>query len=101
MVVKTANIMRHMELLGHKVTDKVTGFKGIVSSIAFDLYGCIQAIVTPEVKKGEVKVEDSRWFDVQRLTVTSKKPVMPMPDYDKGYVAEGSKGAAPKPAGRL
>ena len=88
---------KHMELLGHRVTDVVTGFKGVVSSISFDLYGCIQAVVTPAAGK-DGKQEDSRWYDVQRLKVTSKTPVMPVPDFDKGYPAEGKKGPAEKPA---
>jgi len=92
-------IQEHMELLGMKVTDKVTGFKGVVTSISFDLYGCIQAIVTPEAGN-DGKQEESRWFDVRRLTVTSKAPVMTLPNYEYGYVAEGRKGAADKPAGR-
>ena len=40
-------VSTHMKLLGHKVEDKVTGFKGVVSSLSFDLYGCVQAVVTP------------------------------------------------------
>ena len=92
-------LQEHIKLLGMKVKDKVTGFNGVVTSMSFDLYGCVQAIVTPEA--GEAgKQEDSRWFDVQRLTVTGKKPVMELPNYEYGYVAEGRKGAAEKPAGR-
>jgi uncharacterized protein YrrD len=93
------NMQKHMELLGMKVRDQVTGYTGVVSSVSFDLYGCIQAIVTP--KAGEAgKQEDSRWFDVQRLRVIGKKPVMVRPNYEYGYVAEGRKGSAEKPAGR-
>ncbi len=92
-------IQKHMELLGMKVRDKVTGFRGVVSSVTFDLYGCIQALVTPEAGKAG-KQEDSRWFDVQRLTVTSQAPVMALPDYEYGYPAEGRKGPAEKPSGK-
>lgn len=99
--MRSHNVDKHMDLLGFKVTDKVTGFKGVVSSVSFDLYGCIQAVVCPEAEKGSKKLEDSRWFDVQRLTVTSKAPVMAVPNFDKGYVAEGKKGAAEKPPGRV
>jgi hypothetical protein len=91
------NIHEHMKMLGMKVTDKVTGFKGVVASVSFDLYGCIQCIVTPEA--GELgKQEDCRWFDIKRLRVTGKRPVMELPNYDYGYVAEGKKGAADKPS---
>jgi hypothetical protein len=93
------SIQKHMELLGMKVTDKVTGFKGVVSSISFDLFGCIQAIVTPQAGK-DGKQENSSWFDVTRLTVTSKKPVMDIPDYEMGYTSEGKKGPADKPLGK-
>lgn len=43
---------KHFKLLGMEVKDKVTGFKGVVSTITFDLYGCIQAGVTPKIKNG-------------------------------------------------
>ena len=48
------------------------------SSISYDLYGCIQAIVSPAAnEKGEL--QDSRWFDVARLEVLDEKPVMDIP----------------------
>jgi hypothetical protein len=88
--------IKHLDLLGLKVTDKVTGFKGVVSSMTYDLYGCIQAIVQPFADGS--KIEDSRYFDVTRLSVTSNKPVMNPPNFEKGYIAEGKKGPAEKPA---
>ena len=72
--------MRAMELLGMKVVDKVTGFKGVVTSVSYDLYGCVQAVVSPPIDK-EGKRGDGRWFDTHRLKITSKKPVMPIPDF--------------------
>lgn len=89
-------IEKHMKLLGLKVKDKVTGFNGVVASLSFDLYGCVQAVVTPPAGE-DGKLEDGRYFDVTRLEVTSNKPVMDLPDFSKGYVAEGKKGAAEKP----
>lgn len=80
----------HLALLGLKVKDKVTGNKGVVTSICFDLYGCIQAIVSDS--KGEGK-----WYDVSRLEVKSGKPVMDLPDFEAGYIADGKKGGADKP----
>lgn len=41
------NLKKHLDLLGMRVEDRVTGFRGVVSSVGFDLYGCIQAIVNP------------------------------------------------------
>lgn len=74
---------KHLKLLGWKVKDKVTGFIGVVEHVGIDLYGCVQAIVRPNVatsKDGTQKCDDSRWFDVARLDKIGKAPVMtPIP----------------------
>ena len=90
------NIEKHMKLLGLEVEDKVTGMKGVVSSVVFDLYGCIQATITPKVTKNNEKGV-AYWYDVTRLKVLKKTPVMRRPNFDKGYVSEGKKGCAEKP----
>lgn len=87
---------QHFDMLGHKAKDKVTGFKGVVSSLSFDLYGCVQVVLTPEVD-GKGERQDGTWFDVTRIKITSKKRVMDVPDFEKGYISEGNKGAAEKP----
>ena len=100
----------HLELLGLPVEDSVTGFEGVVASINYDLYGCIQAAVTPKAEESATKVENSHWFDVTRLKPTSLRPVMEAPDFNKGYsmdeevqeerqqiIAEGRKGGFAKP----
>ena len=89
------NIKKHLLLLGFRVRDNITGFQGVVSSISFDLYGCVQAVVTPAAEDG--KLSESAWFDISRLKVLDKKPVMQIPDYDYGPQAEGKQGAADKP----
>jgi hypothetical protein len=89
------NIKQHLDLLGHKAVDRVTGYKGIVSSVCYDLYGCIQAALTPPVAK-DGKPNEGRWFDVSRLKIEGK-PVMERPNWDFGPVAEGKQGAAEKP----
>ncbi|KKL98923.1 hypothetical protein LCGC14_1819580 [marine sediment metagenome] len=75
--------MKGMELLGLKVEDKVTKQKGIVTSIAYDLYGCIQVSITPEDKgaKGEEALL-MIWYDLVRIKVLSKKPVIKVPDFE-------------------
>jgi len=90
------NIKQHLSLLGLKVEDRITGFKGVVASVGFDLYGCVQAIVNPGIDKAG-KMVDSLWFDIARLKVLSRKPVMRLPDFEYGPAAEGRKGAAEKP----
>jgi len=86
-----------INLLGKHVRDKVTNFSGVVTSVSFDLYGCIQAVVTPPMD-AEGKKPDSCWFDVTRLAVTHWEPVMPVPDFTTGPIAQGLKGPAEKPS---
>ncbi len=78
------------------VEDNITSFKGIVTSVSFDLYGCIQAVVNPGLDR-EGKPRDSHWFDVSRLKVTSKKPKMTQPNFDSQNISDGDKGPAEKP----
>lgn len=75
-------MMKYLDLLGHQVTDRVTGFGGVVESVTYDLYGCIQAFVKPRfVSPGEWK--EGHWFDVKRLTKNSTDPVMPAPSFEE------------------
>lgn len=93
-------IKETIELLGIKATDKVTGMKGIITSACFDLYGCIQVILTPYADEKNA-VAEGRWLDVNRITL-SKKRVMPVPDFENaGPVPQlYDKGASQKPAPR-
>lgn len=92
-----SKVRDHIGLLGREVRDRVTGFAGVVTTVGFDLYGCIQAVVTPGVD-GDGKPGKSEWYDVNRLKVQTGLPVMDPPNFESGPVAEGSQGAAEKPA---
>jgi hypothetical protein len=92
-------ISKHIGMLGLRVKDSVTGMEGVVTSISFDLYGCVQAIVHPGIAENGT-MRDPLWFDVARLRVTDSNPVMECPNFDHGHVAEGRKGAADKPLPR-
>jgi len=88
---KLRNIMieEHVNsLLGRKAVDKVTG---TITSISFDLYGCIQGLLSESLNQ-------SYWLDITRLEIKSNKPVMELPNFTKGYVAQGRNGPAEKPA---
>jgi len=90
------NIKKYMNLLGLEAQDKVTKMKGIISSLSFDLYGCIQVTLTPLAKNNDKG--DSYWYDVNRIKVLGKKPVMKRPDYE-GYTpqSKGEQGCCDKP----
>lgn len=89
-------IKKHLNYLGLKVRDRITGFKGVVASVSFDLYGCIQCVVSPGTDK-DGKPKESHYFDINRLEILSDKPVMARPNFDFGDIAEGNHGPAEKP----
>ena len=91
-------IKKHLDLLGHKVKDKVSDYTGVVISISFDLYGCIQADVRPITLNKEGSIVQGVWLDVSRLKVLTKKPLMDVPDFEWGDVAKGKKGPANLPS---
>ena len=64
----------YLNLLGFKATDKVSKLQGVITSLSFDLYGCVQAVLSPQVNSDGQKVS-GQWFDVNRLDV-SKERVM-------------------------
>lgn len=94
------NIKKHLDLLGFEVQDKATDFKGVVNSVSFDLFGCIQADVRPKELNKEGELNKGYWLDINRLKKISKKPVMEAPNFEYGYVADSKQGAADKPTRR-
>lgn len=74
---------KFLEMLGYRYIDTVTGYKGVASSLCFDLYGCVQIALSPPVDK-EGKIPDGKWFDVVRLVRTGneKNRVVKLPDYE-------------------
>lgn len=73
-------ISETISLLGLRATDKVTGRHGVITSVCFDLYGCVQAVVQPPAKENGEHVE-GQWTDVSRLEVNTDR-VMAVPDFD-------------------
>lgn len=87
-----------VDMLGRTAKDKVTGFCGVIATVSFDLYGCVQVVITPPVDK-EGKLPDGRWFDVSRLVFDGPR-VMPVPSFGgkKVRAATYDKGPTDKPA---
>lgn len=92
-------IKKHLDLLGYEVKDKVSDYKGVVISMSFDLYGCIQADVRPkELNPDSRTLQPGIWLDVSRLEKISSTPLMQQPNFEWGLVAEGLKGPANLPS---
>lgn len=86
---------KYLALLGYPVHDKITGLRGVVVSVSFDLYGCVQCIVHPGVDPEKGTMRDSVWVDWKRLEKTAASPVMPKPSFAGALGAEP--GPEPKP----
>jgi len=61
-----------MENLGKKATDKVTGFKGVITSKHSYLTGCNQYGVVPTAGKDN-KPGGAKYFDEGRLKIGKRK----------------------------
>jgi hypothetical protein len=95
-----SKIEKYLDRLGLEGKDKVTGIEGTVTSISFDLYGCIQVILTP--KKGdESKYPSCNWFDIGRVEFQEGFKVMETPNFmePKKLISEGKKGPEFKSTG--
>ncbi|MGE3293839.1 MAG: hypothetical protein AB7O95_20925 [Geminicoccaceae bacterium] len=73
-------ISENIALLGQRMKDRVTGQAGVVTSICFDLYGCVQAILNPGLQP-DGKLGETNWFDVKRLVADGDR-VMDAPAFD-------------------
>lgn len=61
--------------LGVKVTDRITGFSGVVTGHVRYITGCNQVLVVPRVKADGSYV-DAQWFDEQRLRIETDDPIV-------------------------
>ena len=84
---------QHCQILGLHMRDIVTGIEGMVDSVSFDTYGCVQATLRRKVLE-DGKVPESMWFDVKRLQRTDTTRVMEVPVFP---AVGKEQGAADKP----
>lgn len=74
-------------VLGCTATDTITGLTGVVTGMTYYISGCNQALVAPKGLSKDGKIQESHWFDVQRL-VRTKDPLITFnnsatPGFDK------------------
>jgi hypothetical protein len=62
--------------LGDEVVCLVTGFKGIITSIAQCLTGCDRVVIQPPICK-DGKFADSLWVDVTAVKIVKKGKINP------------------------
>lgn len=94
------DINETLNLLGYRMQDKITGMVGVVTTITFDLYGCVQAALHPGLDK-DGKPAEQHWYDVARLEMLVGEPrVMTPPDFGNVAPADYLQGPAEKPKPR-
>lgn len=90
------NIEKHIDVLGKRIKEKVTGVEGVAVSISFDLYGCIQILLVRKDESGE-SLTTGQWIDLNRAKIIDSDRVMDIPDFGKIEAIKDSKGPAIKP----
>lgn len=89
-----SKVAKAFKFLGTRQKDQVTGFSGVVTSVCFDINGCIQGCVKPPLDK-DGKMPDGYWIDLDRLTPDGQPAMAPFPyELPRKFVA----GPAEKPA---
>jgi len=84
-------------IMGRTATEKITRTTGVITSVSFDLYGCVQAVLSQPVGE-DGKTPASSWWDVTRLLINDGEAVMPCPDFIVGPLDEmPDKGPENKP----
>ncbi len=88
-------IEEHLDLLGKRMKDVVTGVSGMVDSVSFDVYGCVQATLRAKMNR-DGTIPEAHWFDVKRLKTAGDR-IMDAPPHFTTPPGEEI-GAADKPA---
>jgi hypothetical protein len=74
------HMKKHFKTLGFKCREKISGTKGIIVSISFDLNGCVMGLMNRGYDKDGKRI-DNQWFDTKTLEIIGEKPVMEQPDF--------------------
>ena len=62
--------------LGFKGVDRISGYRGVIESVSFDIYGCVQYLLRREVKDNDPNTDVAAWYDEKRIRVTGKQRVI-------------------------
>jgi hypothetical protein len=72
----------YLDILGKRVRDLITDYKGVATSVSFDLYGCVQVFVNPGLDEDN-NIRQGHWFDYKRLKTDALKtdPLIKQPEF--------------------
>jgi len=69
------------KVLGKRVSDRISGMAGVLSSIGFEFYDSqLRGAISPPVDK-DGKTVDGRWMAMARIEVVGDEQVMPVPSF--------------------
>lgn len=85
-----------LAFLGRKGSDKITGATGVITSVCFDLYGCIQIALHCGLDKDRKPIE-LFWYDISRIKILDEPAIMAAPSFQGEQPGNYAKGAAEKP----
>jgi len=71
-------VQESVNILGRYARDKITGIFGPITSVSFDLNGCVQCIINRGLDK-DGKPYEGYWMDIQRMDLEPSDPIMPLP----------------------
>jgi len=85
--------------LGRWGRDRVTSFEGTVSSIAFQLSGKTEMVLSPRIDK-DGKIPDGKWIDASRVSLIGDEHAMEAPTFTQvpGTLATDPRAHAHGPA---
>ena len=78
---------------GATVSDKITGFVGVVTGRADYVTGCNQYLVQPRGVTKDGSIKSGHWLDEHRLFVDGNEPLLALHAQPAGY--SGAAGQAP------
>ena len=81
-------------LIGHYGKDAITGFHGRITGVASYITGCDQVCLTPSMKD-DGKIEDGRWYDVNRIDLVLEKGHISLPGGSDNGAPSGGGEQAP------
>lgn len=86
-MIELDDVARSFRVMGHRAKDRITGVEGVITTVTFDLYGCIQVLLHPGLDK-DGKSREQVWLDVNRLEpiAADAQRVMTMPTQFAGFV---------------
>lgn len=87
----------YLNNLGRKAVDRITEYDGVITSVSFDVNGCIQYCIKKPGTTSEGKLYEGYWFDAARCKLSGS--VVDPPNFESNEpLVNGNKGPAEKPS---